>query len=399
MNSTRPPGAGLIIALAAITLVGPLSMHVFLPLMPAVKASFGISDALTGLAFSISLASFAVSTLVYGALSDRHGRRPLLIAGLALFCAGSTLTALAPSAEILLCGRVLQAMGAGCGMTLARAIARDAFGTESLVKVMAYLTMAATLGPMLTPLLGGALMDSLGWRSVFWVCLAIGLLLMGAVYRMLRESRPVADLAKQSPNLLLNYAALFSQPRFCAFVLNTGFASGTFMCIATASSWLMQDYLGRSATEFGMWFLLMPMAFVLGNGFSGRVARHASVETMVLCGSLLQASAIAVLGSFIMAGALTPMSLFIPGALSTFAQGLSIPNAQAGAIRVKPHLAGTAAGIGMFTQFITGSMFSQFYTLVADGTPGALVFTASLSVSLAVITGCIPHAMRRRHTP
>ncbi len=392
----RPPGAGLIIALAAITLVGPLSMHVFLPLMPAVKMTFGISDALTGLALSISLASFAVSTLVYGALSDRYGRRPLLIAGLALFCVGSTLTALAPTAEVMLGGRVLQAMGAGCGMTLARAIARDAFGTESLVKVMAYLTMAATLGPMLTPLIGGALLDSLGWRSVFWGCLAVGLVLMGAVYLLLRESRPAADLAKQSSNLLHNYASLFSQPRFCAFVLNTGFASGTFMCIATASSWLMQDYLGRSATEFGMWFLMMPMAFVLGNWFSSRVAKHVSVETMVLCGSLLQASAIALLGSLIMAGWLSPLTLFLPGALSTFAQGLSIPNAQAGAIRVRPHLAGTAAGIGVFTQFFTGSMFSQLYTLVADGTPGPLVFTASLSVSLAVITGCIPHALKHR---
>ena len=394
--SKRPPGAGLIIALAAITFIGPLSMHVFLPLMPAVKASFGISDALTGLALSVSLLSFACSTLVYGALSDRHGRRPLLIAGLALFCAGSTLTALAPTAEVMLGGRILQAMGAGCGMTLARAIARDTFGTDSLVKVMAYLTMATTLGPMLTPLLGGALLDSLGWRSVFWVCLGIGLALMIAVYLMLRESRPAADLAKQSPNLLRNYAALFSQPRFCAFVLNTGFASGTFMCIATASSWLMQDYLGRSATEFGMWFLMMPMAFVLGNWFSSRVAKHVSVETMVLCGSLLQASAIALLGSLIMAGWLSPLTLFLPGALSTFAQGLSIPNAQAGAIRVRPHLAGTAAGIGVFTQFFTGSMFSQLYTLVADGTPGPLVFTASLSVSLAVITGCIPHALKHR---
>ena len=158
----------------------------------------------------------------------------------------------------------------------------------------------------------------------------------------------------------------------------------------------MQDYLGRSATEFGMWFLMMPMAFVLGNWFSSRVAKHVSVETMVLCGSLLQASAIALLGSLIMAGWLTPLSLFLPGALSTFAQGLSIPNAQAGAIRVKPHLAGTAAGIGVFTQFFTGSMFSQLYTLVADGTPGPLVFTASLSVSLAVITGCIPHALKHR---
>lgn len=394
---SRPSsGAGLIAALAAITLIGPLSIHIFLPLMPEVKRAFAIPDSLVGLAYSISLLSFASATLVYGALSDRHGRRPVLLAGLALFCAGSAVTAVADSVAVLLAGRVLQSLGAGCGVTLARAIARDTFGTESLVKVVAYLTMAATLGPMLTPLLGGVLSDAFGWRSVFWVCLLAGATLFTAVYLVLRETRPAADLAHQSPQLWRNYAALFSQPRFCAFVLNTGFASGTFMCIATASAFLMQDYLGRSATEFGLYFLMMPAGFIFGNLLSSRLARRVPVETMVLAGSVTQAAVVAIMSALIMAGWLTPLTLFVPGALSTFAQGLSIPNAQVGAIRVKPHLAGTAAGIGVFTQFFVGAVFSQLYVLVADGSPLPLVFTASLSVSLAVLTGTIPYAMRSR---
>ncbi len=394
--SRHPSAAGVIAALASITLIGPLSIHIFLPLMPEVKRAFGIPDSLVGLAYSISLLSFASATLVYGTLSDRHGRRPVLLAGLALFCAGSAVTAIAGSIEVLLAGRVLQAFGAGCGVTLARAIARDTFGTESLVKVVAYLTMAATLGPMLTPLLGGVLCDAFGWRSVFWVCLYTGATLITAVYFVLRETRPAADLAHQAPQLWRNYAALCSQPRFCAFVLNTGFASGTFMCIATASAFLMQDYLGRSATEFGLYFLMMPAGFVFGNLVSSRLAGRLPVETMVLAGSIMQAAMVAILSALIMAGWLTPLTLFVPGALSTFAQGLSIPNAQVGAIRVNAHLAGTAAGIGVFTQFFVGAVFSQVYVLVADGTPLPLVFTASLSVALAVLTGMIPYAIKAR---
>ena len=394
--SPRRSGPGMIAALAAITLIGPLSIHIFLPLMPEVKRAFGISESLAGLSYSISLLSFAFATLVYGALSDRHGRRPVLLTGLALFCAGSAVTAVAPSVEVLLAGRMLQALGAGCGVTLARAIARDTYGTDSLVKVVAWLTMASTLGPMLTPLFGGALSDAFGWRSVFWVCLLTGAVLVGAVYLMLRESRPAADLAQQPSQLWRSYVALISQPRFCALVLNTGFASGTFNCIAIAFAFLMQDYLGRSATEFGLYFILMPSGFVLGNLVSSRLARRVPVETMVLAGSILQAVAIAALSALIMAGWLSPPTLFLPAALSTFAQGLSMPNAQAGAIRVKPHLAGTAAGLGVFTQYLLGALFSQIYLLIADGTPQPLVFTASLGSALALITGAIPYAMKPR---
>lgn len=386
----------MIAALAAITLIGPLSIHIFLPLMPEVKRAFDLPDSLVGLAYSISLLAFAASTLVYGALSDRHGRRPVLLGGLALFCAGSALTALAPSGSAMLAGRVLQALGAGCGVTLARAIARDTFGTGSLVKVVSYLTMAATLGPMLTPLAGGLLSDAFGWRSVFWVCVFAGAALVAAVYFVLRETRAATDLAQQPAQLWRNYTGLISQPRFCALVLTTGFASGTFNCIATAYAFLVQDYLGRTATEFGAYFIAMPSAFVLGNLISSRLARRAEVETMVLAGVLLQAAAIIILSALIMAGWMTPLSLFAPAAMSTFAQGLSMPNAHVGAIRVKPHLAGTAAGIGIFTQFFIGAVFSQIYVLFADGTPQPLVFTASLSVGLAVITGAIPYALSRR---
>ena len=138
MNEARP-GAAFALSLGAITLVGPLSIHLFLPAMPDVKAHFAASDALVQLTFSVTLITMAVVTPAYGTISDRYGRRRVLLAGLALFLAGSLVSAVAPTLAVLVFGRLVQAMGAGCGLTLTRAIARDAYGPAALVKAIAYL--------------------------------------------------------------------------------------------------------------------------------------------------------------------------------------------------------------------------------------------------------------------
>ena len=170
----KPPSTLFAVALVAITLIGPLSIHLFLPALPQVKDAFGISDGLAQFTFSITLFTMAGTTLIYGALSDHYGRRPVLLSGLVLFLVGIALAALAPTVELFIVGRLIQAIGAGCGVSLARAIARDAYGPERLVKAIAYLTMAYTLGPMISPPVGGLLVDHFGWRSIFWFALTAG---------------------------------------------------------------------------------------------------------------------------------------------------------------------------------------------------------------------------------
>ena len=168
----RNPGRAFTIALGLTALITPLAVHLFFPVIPAVKVALGLTDAYAQLTFSIALFGMAFATLFYGSLSDRYGRRPVLLSGLALFLFGSVVSLIAETAHALVLGRLIQAIGAGCALTLVRAIARDAYRAEQLVKAIAYLTMFGTLGPMVSPIIGGVLTDTLGWRSVFGFALA-----------------------------------------------------------------------------------------------------------------------------------------------------------------------------------------------------------------------------------
>src|SRR5262249_17875701 len=151
---------------------------------------------------------------------------------------------------------------------------------------------------------------------------------------------------------------------FVALVLQTGFATGTFLIVSTASSTLMKELLGRPATEFGLYFVMLPLGFMTGTMISSRLGNRAATETMVLSGSLVCLAAVAIQGLLLVSLPPAPLMLFLPGAFVTMSQGIALPYAQAGAIGTIPRLAGTAAGIGVFVQQVLGAMFSQLYGLI-----------------------------------
>ena len=397
LSRPKPPqGALFVVALAGIALVNPLAVHLFLPVIPAVKAALDISAAVAQLTFSIALFVMAFATLVYGSLADRFGRRPVLLSGLCLFLVGSVISVLAETALVLLIGRLVQAVGAGCGMTLARTITRDAFGADQLIKVLAYLTMFSTIGPMISPSIGGFLVDAFGWRSVFGFALLLGSIITVTAFAGIRETRPAMTAGHAGPGIMRGYVALFSHLRFAAFVLQSGFTTGAFMTIASASSSLMSEYLHRPATEFGLYFLLFPVGFLMGNLISSRLSNRVSIETMVCAGSFLTFAAIAAQAGLLLSGAMTPLAMFLPGTFLTMGQGIALPYGQAGAMATIPQLAGTAAGVGVFMQFFGGASFSQLYGFFADGTPVPMVAIATATGAVGMIVGTIPLVLARR---
>jgi len=392
---TASPGPLFALALASISLIGPLALHLFIPAIPAVKASLGLSDALAQLTFSIAVLSMAFSTPVYGSLSDHYGRRPVLLSGLSLFLIGSAISAAANSVFTLLLGRLVQAVGAGCGMTLARVIAQDVYGPTHIVKAIAYLTMFYTVGPMISPIIGGTLIDAYGWRSVFGFALVLGGIIAICAYLVLFESRPPTQANRIGGNILRNYLELFRHLRFTAFVLQSGFCTSSFLVAATAAASLMKEMLDRPSSEFGIYFLLFPFGLLSGNFISSRIADRIAKETMVLAGSLLSLAAVTAQSSLLLSGHVTPLSLFVPGFFITMAQGISLSYAQAGAMATDSALAGAAAGIGVFVQNFCGAAFTQLYGMLADGTPVPLIETTAISASLGLIVGLIPFLAKR----
>jgi DHA1 family bicyclomycin/chloramphenicol resistance-like MFS transporter len=395
-NPPRHPGRAFALALGLVSLITPLAVHLFFPVIPEVKVALGLTHAGAQLMFSVALFGMAFATLFYGTLSDRYGRRPVLLSGLALFLIGSVISALAQTPPTLFLGRLVQAIGAGCALTLVRAIARDAYRADQLVKAIAYLTMFGTLGPMVSPTIAGVLIDTLGWRSTFAFAVLAGGVIAFIAYRVLYETHAAASRTARGDSVIQSYLALFSRLRFNAFVLQSGFTTGAFLVMATAAASLMTELLHQPATAFGLYFIMFPVGFATGSLISTRIGLRLSTETMVLAGSLLALAAVGGQALVLSAGFVMPLAFFLPGFFLTMAQGIAMPYGQAAAMAEIPRLAGTAAGIGVFMQNFGGALFSQLYGVMADGTPRPMMLIALLCAVLSVVVGAVPFWLKRR---
>jgi DHA1 family bicyclomycin/chloramphenicol resistance-like MFS transporter len=370
------------IALLSITFIGPLSLHLFIPAMSPVKEAFGVSTAMAQLTMSLAMLSMAFFTVAYGGLSDRFGRKRVLLGGLVLFTCGAATCMFAADMPMLLAGRILQGAGAGCGVVLARAIARDVYGQDRVAQVIAYLTAAYVIGPMLAPPVGGQLTVLFGWRALFVLASAVGLLVILAVTFAVPETR-ARNLAGPR-GIIGGYRSLLRRPRFVGFMLEPGLLSGAFYTHATAASFLAAEHLGADAAKIGLWFFAFPVGFMAGSFISGRIGAGRSIEFMTILGGLVGVANGALLAGWLYFGGVSMAALYIPGIFVSLAQGLSMPYAQAGAMAVDAELAGSASGAVVFSQLFWPAALQQLTGLLADGTwvPMAAVHFAAVTAAL-----------------
>ncbi len=390
---SRPRPSLLI--LIAVSAIGPLALNLFVPSMPGLQAAFGIPYATAQLTLTLYLIGLAVAQLLYGPISDRWGRRPTLIAGLALFVVGSLGSALAPSIELLIAARLVQAVGGASGIVLARAIVRDLYGRDRAASVIGYITMAWVLAPMVAPALGGLLDQAFGWRAGFWLLAAAGAVVVLACQVFLHETHHgsgdaggagggAGGGARGWRGLLEGYAWLLKRPRFNGYALSTGFTSSVFFSFLAGAPFLMVEVLGRSPVEYGLWFIVSSFGYMAGNGLAGRYSVALGVERMIGLGTLLALiGAGAALGLYL-AGQLAPWALFVPMTLIALGNGLSIPNGIAGAVSINPRLAGTAAGLAGFLQLGLGAATSQSVGYLQSLEPYALVYVMTVGALIAV---------------
>jgi DHA1 family bicyclomycin/chloramphenicol resistance-like MFS transporter len=248
---------------------------------------------------------------------------------------------------------------------------------------------------MVAPPIGGYLADQFGWRSVLAFASGLGIIITGLAYFVISETHHRRQESAVRSSLLSDYGRLFRDINFTSYVLQSGFCSGSFFSLATATAFLMKDYLGRPASEYGLYFLFFPVGYWMGSLVSSRLSGRVAIDIMVFAGSTVLILTALALAALMMFGLVNPLTIFIPGFLVTFAQGLALPNAQAGALSVDRDLTGTASGIGTFMQFFWAAVFTQFYSILDDGTPIPMVITVSISACLSFTAGAIPFLRAR----
>jgi len=365
----KPAGTALLLLLVALTALGPTAMQIFIPALPAVRDAFASSTAIVQLTFSLSTLAMAASTLIAGPLADRFGRRPVILGGLAFFLLGTLIALFATSIPLLVLGRTVQAAGGATGFVLTRTIVRDLFGREDTARIIAYLTMGMVVAPMLAPALGGLLTDLYGWRSVFLVGGAAGLLVLMAVLRHLPETHRFERTAEGPRAMLAGMARLLRIRAFQGYAATGAFSMSLFFSFLGGAPFVTVEVLERPASEYGLFFMLVSLAFMLGNFLAARISVRIGLDRMIRAGSsvvlIVATSAIPIMAL----GGWNLVTLFAPMTVIGFAQGTALPNVQAGAISVDPRAAGAASGLAGFIQMAMAALAVQIVGTVQNGTP------------------------------
>ena len=384
--------------MVAITLIGPLAIHMYIPLMPTIQKAFSVSTVMTTLTFSMVLFVMAFGTLLYGSASDRFGRKPVLVVGLVLFVAGSAVCAAASSFEILITGRLLQAIAAGCGVVLARAIARDVYGPDRLAQIIAYITAAYVVGPTVAPPVGGAISDFFGWNAVFLFATVVSAVVAVLGLFVIRETHVDRGRGRSFGALVSDYGRLSRNATFVYYALVPAFTSGAFFSMGIYASFLMADHYRGTSGEYGLFFTLLTLGFMSGNFISGRLGNRESSEYMVLLGCIVAVLTVELLSVCVMFLPDEPLALFLPGAFMGVAQGLSLPHAQAIAINAEPELTGTASGAVMFLHFTAAALASLFISALYDRSVFPLI-EVLFSLTLAALVFAVCAGLKRRTSP
>ena len=385
--STLPKTSRTFVALlVAMTALAPVSLQIFVPALPAIQSSFESSAGITQLVLSLSILANAFATLLYGPLSDRFGRRPVVMVGFVIFVIGSALSATAPTVGLLIIARIVQSAGAAAGMVLARAIIRDVYSREEAASVLAYLTMAMVVAPMLAPTLGALLIDNFDWRAIFVVMAFAGIVLSWQVWSHLEETHGGKAMTSLWTGLGRGGLLLLRRPSFLAYTLQSSFAISTFFAFIAGAPYFMIDGLGRSATEYGLLFMAISASFMAGNFTTARLSKRFGIDSLIRTGNIIALCGASLALGLMIAGYWSPFALFGPMMLVAFGNGLSIANSQAGAVSVQPDLAGTASGIAGFAQMFIAALVSQAVGMLQDGTPYPMVGFMAVCAALSLLS-------------
>lgn len=382
-DRVRPPPLWLLVL---ITTSGTFGIHVFVPALPQAAEEFGVSTGAMQLAISLYVLGLALGQLGYGPVSDALGRRPVLLAGLALYSLAGLAAALAPDVRFLLGARLLQALGGCAGLALGRAMVRDTSAPREAASRLAMLNLAVSVGPGIAPVAGSLLAETLGWRSVFVMLCAMGsATTLLALWRLPETSQ--RSRGRGLGALARDYRQLVSTPAFLGYALGGGCATTSWYAYLAALPFILVQ-LGRPAHEVGLYYVILVVGTSVGNILAGRLVQRVGMAQLLLAANLLGITGACIFLGAVLAGWLSLWPAVGGPVLFAIGIGLASPLALTRALSVNPKVIGSAAGLYGFTQMGVGALCAALSGIGSDPALAAgVVLVSAALLGMAALTG------------
>ena len=354
----------LITNLLAQIAFGLIAMTICLPSMQEWGALFGAGQAQVQLTFSGFVVAFGVFQLVYGPLSDRYGRKGVLMTGLALMALGSLVAALAPSLDVLIVARVIQGAGSAAGTVVGRAMVQDRFQGPERTKVMAYIGMAMGLSPPLAAIVGGQLHVRLGWQANFILVMLLALVMGVAAWRALPDPAPMHPAEGHwLASMLRAYATLLRQKSLVLYVLILCMTTAAFYTFLSGAPIVLRSY-GVGPDGIGWYIMVVPMTYIAGNFLTSRLIQGKGERWVMALGQMATLSGVLLMLALALMGLDSPLAFTLPLMLLGAGHGFLMPPTLAGTVGVVPALAGSAAALAGLMQQLMGAVGAYSVGLV-----------------------------------
>ncbi|MCK6451771.1 MAG: multidrug effflux MFS transporter [Alphaproteobacteria bacterium] len=399
MTQLRTAKGPPLLLLVALTAVPSLSTNIFIPSMPGLVEYFATDGATVQLTLTVYLLTLGVGQLLYGPLSDRFGRRPVLLAGLVVYVVGTALCLAAPSIGFLVLARVVQAAGGCAGVMVGRAMIRDTYGRDKAASMLGYITMTMAMATAVAPVTGAFLEEWHGWRASFLLMTVMGMLVAFFSWRLAGETLAVRMPLPSLLPMLALYATALQSPRFRRFGGYSVCTISSYYAFVAGAPYVVIGLYGQPPSTFGLYYMLAGASYITGNFLAGRLTERAGIETMTWIGGAIIAACGCTLIALTAADIRHPAAVFLPVAVSFIGSGLSQPSAMIGAIEALPRNIGACAGLLGALQLAAGSLASLVIgvTQPYGALPFALVCGGLLVAALASLM--LPMERERRAPP
>ncbi|MBO4226219.1 multidrug effflux MFS transporter [Bradyrhizobium neotropicale] len=378
----------MLLLLVAMTGVAPISLYMLVPALPVLATTFDRDISIAQMTVSLFMVGIACSQLIMGPLSDKFGRRPVLLAGLGLMVVAGIGSIFAETLPQLIAARFFQALGGASGMVVSRAIIRDLYSRDRVGAMISLVIAVMMIAQMLSPLTGGLLETAFGWRAIFYAITAGALAVAVGIALALPETRRVRS---EDSNFRRDVGSLIRSRAFIGYVLCQVLASQIIFTFAGGGPYIVVTQTGRTSAEYGAWFATTGFAYLVGNLLCVRFAPRHSLEQLIWFGLALQLGGSLLNLVFSFTGVnQAPLWLFGTQMIVMAGNAFVMANSAAGAISVRPEAAGTASGAMGFLQQGIGSLVSQFGAYLGGHSTTTLpLTTAILIISIACASSMI----------